>query len=134
MLFHARPVQPLVGERTPRKGLAKAVKFLSRVSGPEGTAGTPWQTHQAFEAVEDAFRVEQADGVARDQASHRVAHHAQLGDVAAAGLDSGQLVLDLDAHALAARLDAIVGEVAGVGLNNEEVELVLVVLGAEGLC
>jgi hypothetical protein len=75
--------------------------------------------------------VQQADGVARNQPAERVADDAQLGDAAAAALDGPQLVLDLDAHALAAELDAVVGEGAAVALDRQDVQLVGRVLGAQ---
>lgn len=85
----------------------------------------------ALEVVEDALCVEQADGVAGDEATVAVADHGKLCNLAAAGLNGVEFLLDLGADALAAQLGAIVGEGAAVALGAEDVELVGGVFGAE---
>ena len=124
---------PRRGVRTPRKGLAKAVKFWGSGVRNGGSERVGEVAHHALEVVQHAAGKEQADGVARDEPAQRVADDAELLDVPPFALDHLQLLLDLEAHALSAALDAVVGEGAAVALGHEDVDLVARELGAEGL-
>jgi hypothetical protein len=90
-------------------------------------------SYHALDIVQDAPGKEQANGISCDQPPERIAGNAKLGDVAALALDYVQLLLDLQADALAAALDAVVGEGAAVAFRHEDVDLVGGVPCAEGL-
>jgi hypothetical protein len=90
-------------------------------------------SYHALDIVQDAPGKEQANGISCDQPPERIAGNAKLGDVAALALDYVQLLLDLQADALAAALDAVVGEGAAVAFRHEDVDVVGGVLCAEGL-
>jgi hypothetical protein len=90
-------------------------------------------SYHALDIVQDAPGKEQANGISCDQPPERIAGNAKLGDVAALALDYVQFLLDLQTHALAAALDAVVGEGAAVSFRHEDVDVVGGVLCAEGL-
>lgn len=89
------------------------------------------KTYHALDGIEESLCVEQSDGVSRNQASERVSDDAELCDVSASALNLAHFLLNFGAHALAAALDAIVGEAAAVLLGEEEVEFVARVLVSE---
>jgi hypothetical protein len=88
--------------------------------------------YHALQLVQHAPGEEQANGVSCDQAAERVADNAELGYVSALALDQLQLLLDLNAHALAAEFNAIVCEGAAVTLCDQDVELIGRVLVSQG--
>jgi hypothetical protein len=79
--------------------------------------------YHALELVQHAPGEKQPNGVSRHQPPERVANNAQLLDAPAPAPDLFQFLLDLEADALAAELDAIIGEVAAVALRDEDVDL-----------
>jgi hypothetical protein len=88
--------------------------------------------YHALQIVQHAPGGEQADGISRNQSSKRVPDNADLFDIPAPALYDFQLFLDLETHALAAALDAIVGERSAVALRDEDVDLIRRVLGSKG--
>ena len=74
--------------------------------------------------VKDAFRIEQSNRIARDQASERVTYQADLLDIMSALSKFLQRVLDLVRDPLSTSLDTIVCEASGISLHNKNVVLI----------
>ncbi|KAL2004313.1 hypothetical protein VTN02DRAFT_3107 [Thermoascus thermophilus] len=85
-----------------------------------------------LQPVQPSARVEQAQGVARDEAAQRVSHHAQLRDAVSARGQLLQRLLDLVRDALAAQLDAVVREAAGIAFDGQDDQTLLAVTFAQG--
>ena len=79
-------------------------------------------TYHGLHLVEQASRVEQADGVSRDQATEGVSDQAKPGDGLAVSGERLDFVLDLVRQPLAAQLDAVVRVVSGIARRDEDVQ------------
>lgn len=98
-------------------------RTVQRGSHTEEGASKGSEGH-ALEVVQDALCVQQADGIACDESSQAVAHHAYFFDLATAALDGLHFLLYFETHSFAAEFDAIVGEGAAISLGAQNVELV----------
>ena len=74
--------------------------------------------------VEVATRIQQTDGVASYEATERVAHNTDLLDRCAGFLKISDVVLHFLGHSLAAEVDPVVGEIADIGLGDENMQFV----------
>ena len=75
--------------------------------------------------VEVVAEVEEANGIASDQAAEGVADDADFLELGTGFLEVFDVVLHLLCDALATEVNSIVGEVADVGFGNENVQFVL---------
>lgn len=80
-------------------------------------------TYNWFDLLEDALVVEEANGIASDQTTERVAGDAELGDGVPFLPQLFEPSFNLVCDSLASYLSAIVSEAAGVALGDKDVEI-----------
>ena len=76
--------------------------------------------------------IQQTDAIPRNQAAKRVSDYANLCDVLSQRCKSGEFILNLSSNALAANVDAVVGEILAIAFGDECVEGLLGVFGSQG--
>jgi len=84
---------------------------------------TEREAYHAFKLIQNTLGVQQANGIATDQASERISDNADLGDLAARLLDRAQLLFNLGANALTSALYTIVGKATNVALCEQQAQL-----------
>jgi hypothetical protein len=84
---------------------------------------TEREAYHAFKLIQNTLGVQQANGIATDQASERISDNADLGDLAARLLDRAQLLFNLGANALTSTLYTIVGKATNVALCEQQAQL-----------